>query len=44
MNKCRCINCLFYSDGKCDLRDKNIDYPYADRDCFLYADKEKKND
>lgn len=33
MNKCRCINCLFYDNvasGKCVLRDKNIDYPYAD--------------
>lgn len=46
MSKCRCINCLFYcggySDGKCNLKDKSIDYPYADSDCFAYADKENK--
>ena len=47
MNKCRCINCLFYDNvasGKCVLKDKEIDYPYADRECFHYANKEKKND
>ena len=43
----RCIDCLLYDDvasGRCVLSDKEIKYPYANRECFFYANKEKKND